>query len=274
MLAGPTVALPTTYLLVAVAARTGPRQRQSGRRGVIHNAAAGLDLPLPGARATFALVPLGIGLGVALALGLMPGSAIALVGAFGACTAGHCLLAGALSRPEERQPVGTSPAAWAALVSLSVLAGVLRFSTLDLRTALAAQAATGPGVLGGPALFSAVDLLGGLVGLMAGAAWVEHLPRMAGSAEAAGIDSALRAGESALVGAAVASQVWGPSVGALLHGPVGVLAGPVARSTLVTLGAVVLVSAFRSRIDSFPRGALLGTLAPVAVVALLAARLA
>ena len=81
------------------------------------------------------------------------------------------------------------------------------------------------------------------------------------------------AGREQLVAAAVAAQVWGPSVGALLHGPLRVLAGPVAVSTLVTLAAVALVSILRSRIGSFPRTALVGTLAPVALVALLAARL-
>jgi hypothetical protein len=159
------------------------------------------------------------------------------------------------------------------VLSFWVVASALRFSTLDLRAALAAQAAVGPGVLGGPLRFSAVDVLGGLVGLMAGAAWVEHLPRLGGSPETGGLDTALRWGESALVAAAVAAQLWGPAVGALLHGPWRLLVGPVAVSTLVTLAAVALVSILRSKIGSFPRTALLGTLAPVAVVALLAARL-
>jgi hypothetical protein len=208
----------------------------------------------------------------------MPGSAIALVGAFGACTAGHCLLAGASSGPVGRgggrQALVASPAPWVALVSFCVLAAVLRFSTLDLRTALAAQAAAGPGALGGPTLFSAVDVLGGLVGLMAGAAWVEHLPRIAGSPEAEGLDTSLRWGESALVAAAIGALTWGPSLGALLHGPLGVLTLPVAVSTLVTIAAVAVVSILRSKIASFPGTALLATIAPVALVALLAARLA
>jgi hypothetical protein len=220
-----------------------------------------------------------------MALGLMPGNVIALVGAFGACTAGHCLLGGATPASRAASPrgslgddgslvVGSPVLAWLALLSFCLLASVLRFSTLDLRAALAAQAAIGPGALGGPLLFSAVDVLGALVGLMAGAAWVEHLPRLAGSPEAEGLDTALRWGESALVAAAVAAQVWGPSLGALLHGPPGVLVVPVAVSTLVTLAAVALVSILRSRIGSFPATALLGTLAPVALIALLAARLA
>jgi len=158
-------------------------------------------------------------------------------------------------------------------VSLCVLASVLRFSTLDLRASLAAQAAIGPGALGGPLRYSAVDVLAGLVGLMAGAAWVEQLPRLTGSPQAEGLDTALRWGESALVAAALAGQVWGPPIGALLHGPLGLLAVPVAVSTLVTLAAVGFVSILRSRIGGFPPGALLGTLAPVALVALLAARL-
>jgi hypothetical protein len=160
-----------------------------------------------------------------------------------------------------------------AVLGFWVLASALRFSTLDLGAVMAAQAAVGPGVLGGPLRFSAVDVLGGLVGLMAGAAWVEHLPRLAGSPQAEGLDTALRWGESALVAAAVAAQVWGPSIGALLHGPWRVLAGRVAVSTVVTLAAVALVSILRSKIGSFPRTALLGTLAPVAVLTLLAARL-
>jgi hypothetical protein len=163
--------------------------------------------------------------------------------------------------------------AWFVLLAFWVLASALRFSTLDLPAALAAQAAVGPGALGGPLRFSAVDVLGALVGLMAGAAWVEHLPRLAASPEAEGLDTALRWGESALVAVAVAAQVWGPSVGAVLHGPWRVLVGPVAVSTVVTLAAVAFVSILRSRIGSFPRTTLLGTLAPVALVVLLAARL-
>jgi hypothetical protein len=199
----------------------------------------------------------------------MPGNAVALVGAFGACTAGHCLL----GEPAPASRLVAAPVAWFTVLSFWVLASALRFSTLDLSAVLAAQAAVGPGVLGGPLRLSAVDVLGGLVGLMAGAAWVEQLPRLAGSPQAEGLDTALRWGESALVAAAVAALVWGPSIGALLHGPWRMLAGPVAASTLVTLAAVALVSILRSKIGSFPRTALLGTLAPVAVVALLAARL-
>ena len=96
-LAGPALALPITCLLIAVAALFAPgaasRSPAEGRRAVIRHALGGVAVPLPGARAVFALVPLGVGLGIPLALGLMPGSAVALVGAFGACTAGHCLLA-------------------------------------------------------------------------------------------------------------------------------------------------------------------------------------
>lgn len=274
-LAGPALALPITCLLIAVAALVapgaGPGSPAGSRRAAIRNALGGLAVPMPDARAAVALVALGIGLGIPLALGLMPGNAIALVGAFGACTAGHCLLGGGAGARGDH--VVESPVAWFALLSFCVLASALRFSTLDLRTALAAQAAIGPGALGGPLLFSAVDVLGGLVGLMAGAAWVEHLPRLAGSPQAEALDTALRWGESALVAAAVTAQVWGPSVGALLHGPWRVLVGPVAVSTLVTLAAVALVSILRSKIGAFPARALLGTLAPVALVALLAARL-
>ncbi|MEA2587222.1 MAG: hypothetical protein QOH66_149 [Actinomycetota bacterium] len=274
-LAGPALALPITCLLIAVAALVapgaGPGSSSGSRRAAIRSALGGLAVPMPDARAAVALVALGIGLGIPLALGLMPGTVIALVGAFGACTAGHCLLGGATGARGDH--VVESPIVWFALLSFCVLASALRFSTLDLRTALAAQAAIGPGALGGPLLFSAVDVLGGLVGLMAGAAWVEHLPRLAGSPQAEALDTALRWGESALVAAAVAAQVWGPSVGALLHGPGRVLVGPVAVSTLVTLAAVALVSILRSKIGGFPASALLGTLALVAPVALLAARL-
>jgi hypothetical protein len=274
-LAGPALALPVTCLLIAVAALVAPGaglgSPSGSRRAAIRNALGGLAVPMPDARAAVALVALGIGLGIPLALGLLPGNVIALVGAFGACTAGHCLLARATR--VTRTTLTESPVAWFALLSFCVLASALRFSTLDLRTALAAQAAIGPGALGGPLLFSAVDVLGGLVGLMAGAAWVEHLPRLPGSPQAEALDTALRWGESALVAAAVTAQVWGPSVGALLHGPWRVLVGPVAVSTLVTLAAVALVSILRSKIGAFPRTALLGTLAPVALVALLAARL-
>src|SRR3984893_13651976 len=290
-LAGPALALPITCLLIAVAALVAPGDGlgspAGSRRAAIRNALGGLAVPMPDARAAVALVALGIGLGIPLALGLMPGNAIALVGAFGACTAGHCLLGGAAGARGDHMV--ESPVAWFALVSFCVLASALRFSTLDLRTALAAQAAIGPGALGGPRLFFGRAAAGGgvgrrggggggggrggLVGLMAGAAWVEHLPRLAGSPQAEALDTALRWGESALVAAAVTAQVWGPSVGALLHGPWRVLVGPVAVSTLVTLAAVALVCILRSKIGGFPARALLGTLAPVALVALLAARL-
>src|SRR2546423_15198434 len=176
-LAGPALALPITCLLVAVAAlfapRSAPASLPRGRRAVIRHALGGVAVPLPGARAVFALVPLGVGLGIPLALGLMPGSAVALVGAFGACTAGHCLLGEASradwvtwQRRDTRPSIAESPVAWFALLSFWVLASALRFSTLDLTAALAAQAAVGPGVLGGPLLFSAVGVLCGPVGLI------------------------------------------------------------------------------------------------------------
>ncbi len=308
MLAGPALALVATCLLLGVAAMFAPRRPAdglpadlpvglpadlpvglpAGRRAQLRIGLSGLRVGMPEARAAFALVPLGVGLGIALALGLMPGTGVALVGAFAACTAGHCLLARATASRGLDQPrgglgpggahavgaVAALPAAWLTLLACCVLAALLRLSTLDVTTALAAQAAIGPGALGGPSLFSAVDVLGGLVGLMAGAAWVENLPRLGGSPAADGLDALLRWGEAALAGAAVSALVWGPPVGALVHGPAGVLLAPVAVSTAVTLAAVGAVSMLRSTVAQIPRAALLGTLGPVAVVALLAARLA
>ena len=264
MLAGPLLALLGTCLLVGVAARCAPRPG-----GLLRAAFGRITIPVPGAPALFALVPLGVGLGIALALGAMPGSTLVLLGSFAACTAGHCLLAGG---PGERLE-GVAPA-WFVPIAFCLLAATLRFSTLDLHRALAAQAAVGPGVLAGPPLLSAVDVLGGVVGLVAGAAWVEHLPRLTGPPEAAALDTAMRWGESALAGAAVAATIWGPPAGALLHGPPGALAVPVAISTLVTVLAVAAVSALRTTVARAPLPALLGTLAPAALVALLAARLA
>jgi len=278
VLAGPLLALLGTCLLVGVAARYAPRAPggptgaappEPARGGLLRSAFARITIPVPEAPALFALVPLGVGLGIALALGARPGSTFALAGSFAACTAGHCLLA-----REPGQGRWGLAGAWFVPIAFCLLAATLRFSTLDLHRALAAQAAAGPGVLAGPPLLSAVDVLGGVVGLVAGAAWVEHLPRLAGPPEAAALDTAMRWGESALAGAAVAATIWGPPAGALLHGPPGALAVPVAISTLVTVLAVAAVSALRTTVARAPLPALLGTLAPAALVALLAARLA
>ena len=103
---------------------------------------------------------------------------------------------------------------------------------------------------------------------------MEHLPRLGGPPEAAALDTAIRWGESALAGAAVAATIWGPPAGALLHGPLGVLAVPVAISTLVTVLAVAAVSALRTTVARAPLPALLAAVAPAALVVLLAARLA
>jgi hypothetical protein len=276
------LALAGTLLLVAVAARFDPQRTASEPTfGALRTAQRGTWFARPAGRAIFALIPFGVCIGTAVALGLLRANVFVLLGGLAASMAGRGLLS---SEPvEERWPAPWRPpvvetrshqgfpaaaAPWFVVLAWCVMAAALRFETLDLGEVLAAQAVLGPSILVGPPPKIAVALLVGVAGLVAAAAWVQRLPPLSGSAEREALDRVLRWGETALASAAVTATVWGPSLGALTWGRVdGDVFVSVAASFGLTVAGVAAVSALRSRmgeLSASSSGALLSGLALLA----------
>lgn len=182
-------------------------------------------------RRGLALVPLGISVGVASALGLAPFGLAGALGGMLSCSVGRRLAKGGGG--------GASEFGWFVVVSWSALAGVVRFGTLDLSSALAAQGVLAPGPLTGPPAAAAASLLGSAAGLAAASMWVaSRLPLGNGASPA---ESLLVWGEIALAGAVVASSSWGPGLGALVYGPLDL--GTVWRVSISLAAAAAFVAA-------------------------------
>lgn len=260
------LAAAATALLVGLAALAGPAPRA---REVLRNAARRTSLDAPQGRALLGLHLFGVALGVPLALGLAPGTLIGLLGCLAACTLARGLLSGG---EEGARRVAAAPAAWFAVLAWSVSAAVLRYGSPDLGAALGAQAVLGPGPLLGPPAAAASSTLAGIAALAAAAAWVTRLPRLHATGEAGALDEVLRWGEAALAGASAAALAWGPSLGALVHGPAPGGAVPrAAASLLLTCCAVAGTSALRRWLDALSGRAVLLAAAAGALASLGAA---
>ncbi|MGH2731630.1 MAG: hypothetical protein ACRDJG_01560 [Actinomycetota bacterium] len=291
MLSAIFLALAGAAFLVAVAARFDPERPPSEPTfGALRTAERGVWFARPAGRAIFALIPFGVFVGLAVALGLLRANVFVLLGGLAASMAGRGLLS---TQPVEetwpppwRPPVAEShprrgfaatAAPWFVVLAWCVMAAALRFRTLDLGEVLAAQAVLGPSPLIGPPLKIAATVIVGLVGLAAAAAWVQGLPPLSGSAEREALDRVLHWGETALASAAVTATVWGPSLGAVTWGRVDAnVMASVAASFGLTAAGVAAVSALRSRVARLPEsgsGAMLLTLALLAGGSVLGASL-
>lgn len=190
------------------------------------------------------LVPLGVISGIPIALGLIPANSFVLIAAISACMIGRGLFRG-----EGQAAASVAPFL---AISWSILAGLQRFDTLDIGAAMGAQGVFGPfaGFASHPwtwALFP--------IGLLAAPLWVVQLPRIGGGDHVA-LDRLFGIGETALSAVAVSGPLWGPSLGALVYGPLDSNAfAASATSFLVTLMFVGLVTRFK---DFVPRQYALG----------------
>ncbi|HVL51670.1 MAG TPA: hypothetical protein VM754_09270 [Actinomycetota bacterium] len=196
----------------------------------------------PQGRGIFALIPFGIFAGIPAALGLIPANIMVLLGALVACMVARAYL----SRDEFGDTGGWTPAhGWFLALAWSILAVPLHVNSMNLIDALAAQTALGPSTLFfGPAA-SAAMWVALLAGLAAAAGWSQGQRKLARPPSPANdaIDSVARWGESALAATAVAAVIWGPSLGALVAGPIDVRTVTAASiSFVVTMVAVAAVS--------------------------------
>ena len=192
----------------------------------------------PQGRGIFALIPFGIFAGIPAALGLIPANIMVLLGALVACMVARAYL----SHTDRSDVGGWTPAhGWFLALAWSILALPLHVNSMNLVDALAAQTALGPAPLASGPAASAALWAALLAGLVAASGWSQGQRKIAypPSPSHDAIDAVARWGECALAASAVAAVVWGPSLGALVAGPVsGAALGTAAISFLVTMIAV------------------------------------
>lgn len=222
-------------------------------------------------RLLFGLVPFGVALGIPAALGLISANVLALLAAMISCMLGRDFLA-----KTHDEHFGWTPAhGWFAVLSWSILALPLHVNSLDLQQVVAAQAALGPSPLYFGAGPSAAFWLAMLAGLVAAAGWSQdqvRLPTRAMASSDSAADMLARWGESALAATAVTSVVWGPSLGALVAGPINERTiGFVTLSFAVTCAAVGGVSYARRFITPATQLPLAAGAGSVAALAMLVA---
>ena len=196
----------------------------------------------PQGRGIFALIPFGVFVGIPAALGLIPANIMVLIGSLVACMVARAYL----SNAHETGVGGWTPAhGWFLALTWAILALPLHVNSMDLIDALAAQTALGPSPLASGPAASAAMWVALIAGLAAASGWSEGQLKLARPVSDANdaIDSIARWGESALAATAVAAVVWGPSLGALVAGPLEArTVGTAAISYFVTMLAVAAVS--------------------------------
>lgn len=196
----------------------------------------------PQGRGIFALIPFGIFVGIPAALGLIPANIMVLIGSLVACMVARAYL----SNAHETGVGGWTPAhGWFLALTWAILALPLHVNSMNLIDALAAQTALGPAPLAIGMAGSAAMWVALIAGLAAACGWSEGQLKLARPVSEANdaIDTFARWGESALAATAVAAVVWGPSLGALVAGPIeGKTVGTAALSYFVTMLAVGAVS--------------------------------
>lgn len=229
------LAFGASFLLVLIAAVASPEW--SERREIRSRARERPALARPQARAVFALVVFGILVGLASALGLVPGTLLLPLGGLMASMAGRRYLSGA---PAEGIASGAAP--WFVVIAWATSAVAFGFRTADLPSIHAAQASLGPALLTGPPLRAAAVASAAVAGLAAAVLWTEALPRIAGAT-----DVLLRWGETALAAALVAATAFGPSVGALSAGPLDLRAVGAAGASFGATCAAVAAASFCRR---------------------------
>jgi hypothetical protein len=172
----------------------------------------------PQGRGIFALIPFGVFVGIPAALGLIPANIMVLIGSLVACMVARAFL----SNASETGLGGWTPAhGWFLALTWAILALPLHVNSMDLVDALAAQTALGPSPVAFGVAVSAAMWVALIAGLAAACGWSEGQLKLARPVSESNdaIDSIARWGESALAATAVAAVVWGPSLGALVAGP-------------------------------------------------------
>ncbi len=226
-------------MLLLVSAAASPEWADREQLLVHVRTRASFDTPQ--GRGIFALIPFGVFAGIPAGLGLIPANIMVLLGALVACMVARAYL----SRTDQSDVGGWTPAhGWFLALAWSILALPLHVNSMNLIDALAAQTALGPAPLSfGPAASGAL-WIALLAGLAAAAGWSQGQRSLARppSPEKDAIDSVARWGESALAATAVAAVVWGPSLGALVSGPIEArtfaTAGISFVVTMIAVGAV------------------------------------
>lgn len=162
-------------------------------------------------RLVVALAALGVVMGLAISSGAAPGSIFVVLAAMGACTVGRVLISG--------KSAGRA-ALWIVTMGWSMLASASRFGTTDLGEIAGAQSVLGPAALLRPAVTTGVSGAAVLIGIIAGAFWIQSSPRIEGE-EGHLVDAAIRWGETVLVAFGFTALAWGPVAGGLAYGPYG-----------------------------------------------------
>jgi len=211
------------------------------RKEIMLAAKSRLELGAPQGRAVLALAPFGIALGIPAALGLAPGSALAVPGALMACMLGRSLAAAfpsdepAISLEEGRpgedaassfgvlpdRPWGKldSPFLWAAVLSWSVFVPTIALGTTSVRQMTAVQAVLGPPLLTGGTSVAVALVAATISGLIAAIFWAARTPSLGLLTRRLPADIILRWGEAALAGVAVSAVLTGPALGPLAAAP-------------------------------------------------------
>lgn len=241
--------------MIGISAMASPEWRR--REEILQAAQQKARFDTAYGRGLYALIPLGVFLGIPAALGLIPANILALLGALVACMLGRWFLSRAKFTIVPGFEAGLDPASgWFLVLSWSILTLPLLVRTFDLEQVLAVQAVLGPAPLAlGPAA-SAMVWVAFITGLVAAAGWSGSLPSLARPDFVANeaIDSVTRWGESALAGTAVTGTLWGPSVGALARGPFDTRTLlTVLLSFGITCLAVAGVSFSRRYVDRIPQ---------------------
>lgn len=256
------VGAAATAVLVAVAAWSSADRPPL--RALWRSLRPAVGIPVIQGRLLLGLVSLGVVAGIPLALGLFGGNVLTLMGALAACMLGRGLGSG------DRSLLSRSGLPFL-IVCWSIAAAAGRFQTLDIGAVMGAHSVLGWGPDDGGAWTA--SLAGGVLGLLGAAAWTASLPEIGGS-ERTSADRLLRAGEAALAASAVAATVWGPSLGALVRGPLDADSlALTAASFAVTAASVAVVSRLRAASDLLLRPMVVGTLAALSLAVLMAIEL-
>lgn len=265
------LALVASPLLIGISALASPEWRS--RNEILRAAQQKAVFDTPQARGLYALIALGVSLGIPAALGLMPVNVLVLLASLVACMVGRGYLTrrsrGRFAGPEM---IWDPPSGWFVVLSWCILTLPLHVDTFDLGQVLAVQAVLGPatitlGPAGSSAAWAAL-----VVGLVAATAWSGALPTLARPDYQGNqaIDSITRWGESALAATAVTGTVWGPSLGALVRGPLNMKtflwAGISFALTMIAVAGVSFCRRYVNRIPHGPAALGAGTIALTAMI--------
>lgn len=257
----PILAAAATAVLVGLAAIASSQRGQLKHLRRLTAGRAGFAVPQ--ARALVFLMFFGLLLGIAIALGFLPGNVFVLIGVLGGCAVVRNLLSGTRS---------SAASWWLIPFGWALVAGTIRHETIDLAAVLGAQAALGPGALVRPAAAAVVTGAACSLGLVSGVFWAQNLPRLDGGKSTETLEAVVRWGECALISAAALSFGGGLLVGGLVHGPLDTSALSRIGIAFAAVGAgTVIVSATRRATTSSSPGRIIWLMGSLSLATLVAA---